>query len=372
MKHRLVTVWLLIIAGATTGYAAAVSLQATTPVGGLYALTKIDPTSIEPSVLSNPNVDGIALRYSWDELEPADGTFDWSGIDAAVAAAGAAGKRVSISVSAGYRTPAWVYAEGARSIHFVWDEKWGATLCSVQSTPVPWDAVFIAKWSAFARALGERYGTNPIVADLKLTGINYKSEETSLPHAAGGPIAGGACTSFNDVAAWVTAGYTRALVENAWLQIAAVWSQSSSKPFAAMLNPDGFPPIDEAGAIEQGRKSDYGTTSDLLSLGRALYPTRFIAQNNGLSPHWIWTPLAATGSSAPSGYQMVGPSGNQTDAQAALELALKGSAQFVEMYIPDIINPNLSGIMAAAHLRLAPATTLAPTAAASSIAPSVN
>lgn len=46
------------------------------PIEGIYALGSEPPRPIPQKVLDNPAIDGIALRYSWDELEPKEGIFN--------------------------------------------------------------------------------------------------------------------------------------------------------------------------------------------------------------------------------------------------------------------------------------------------------
>src|SRR5438067_1387058 len=67
--------------------------------------------------LTNPYVQGIALRTHWDRVEPHEHAnaddFYWDYLDQGVALAAAHGKKVSILVTAGVTTPQWVYHAGA-------------------------------------------------------------------------------------------------------------------------------------------------------------------------------------------------------------------------------------------------------------------
>src|SRR5262245_7263157 len=93
------------------------------PMVGLFFLENADALGQPPydwdrdEGLTNPLVQGIALRTHWNRVEPhehADANdFYWDYLDEGVARAAAAGKRVSISVQAGVETPQWVYDAGA-------------------------------------------------------------------------------------------------------------------------------------------------------------------------------------------------------------------------------------------------------------------
>ena len=72
--------------------------------------------STDPA-LTNPLVQGIALRTQWGRVEPHEHAnaddFYWDFLDQGVALAAAHGKKVSILVTAGVTTPQWVYDAGA-------------------------------------------------------------------------------------------------------------------------------------------------------------------------------------------------------------------------------------------------------------------
>jgi len=358
--HRIVSILSLILAAFTIAGPSSIARAAertstsnvtsTTSINGIYAVGATNG-AINRQVLANPYVDGIALHYSWATIEPQDGVFNWKLVDNQIAQAKAAGKKVSLSVMAGYQSPAWLYAAGAERFEFVWDMAWGPPLCSVQTIPVPWDSIFLGRWVAFVQALGNRYGSNPTVSHVKINGINSKTEEIFLPLSVNAPINSGQCTSFNDVADWQAVGYTLTKVEAAWEQIADTYHNSfPQKPFAAQLVPGGFPPINSNGKVIRGAIADYQVSADIISNGIADYGLQFIGQNNGLTAVWIWQELASVSTQIDTGYQMVGVMGSNLGP--AVTLAVQSNAKFIEIYGTDILNPKLRSVLKSAHQSL--------------------
>jgi hypothetical protein len=308
---------------------------------------------IPKAVLTNPNVDGIAIRAGWGEVEPRDGVFNWSGVDALIAQVAPYNKKVSINVLAGWKTPSWIYTERAQGFEFVWDKPWGPAYCTIVTTPVPWDPVFLAKWQDFITALGAKYGSNSAVTHVKLTGIGYETGATVLPsNAAANPINGGQCVSYNDAQNWLAIGYTRVRLENAWLDIAAAFNAAfPGREFAGMFALGGFPPIDDNGNLIPRSIVDHRASLDLINQGEALYGRgRFIVQSNGLSATHIYAAVSNAAALVDTGYQMVGVMGS--DLRAAVVKAVNARAKFLEIYEPDITNPQLRSTIAYAHSHL--------------------
>src|SRR5207249_10529432 len=111
-------------------------------------------------VLANPDVDGISLRQDWSALQPTAGTFDWTFLDAAVAASAAAGKQVLLRINTQSGKPAWVTTaiQNAGGSFFTFTNN------GVQTTiPVFWDPTFLAKKTAMIAALGAHFANNPAV-----------------------------------------------------------------------------------------------------------------------------------------------------------------------------------------------------------------
>ena len=103
-------------------------------------------------------------RFSWAEIEPAEGVYNWQPIDDAIAYWKAKGKGFAFGVinanTASYTqyiTPKWVFDAGALYTQ--------TTLANgvIQYTPVWNDQVFLQKVTNFVNALAERYDGNDSV-----------------------------------------------------------------------------------------------------------------------------------------------------------------------------------------------------------------
>ncbi len=144
-------------------------------INGVYDLPNYN-TIIPSSITGNSAVDGIAIRTYWSQIEASEGVYNWSIIDKMIAQVTPPninpGKKISISIYAGWGTPSWVFSAGAQSFSWVWDSGWGPAACSVVKTPLPWDPIFQSKWAAFLAAFGAKYDSNPYVTHVSFTGIN--------------------------------------------------------------------------------------------------------------------------------------------------------------------------------------------------------
>jgi PKD repeat protein len=334
------------------------------PTTGVYLLG-VPNASAPQSLLSNPYVDGFAVRAQWSFIEPSPGVYNWSYLDGVINAATAAGKKVSLSITAGINTPSWVYSAGAQAFSFV-----DSSSSSPQTVPIPWDPVFLAQWKGMIQQLGARYASNAALTHVKITGVNYNTAEAMLPHSQGVSVTKGTSqwTTTNDVANWQAAGYTRTKLENAWQTIADAWSQAfPNQQISCMLVSAGFPPIDNNGnvfACPQG--GDTQVVTDLINLGMARYGTQFIAQNNGLSDTWIMPQVTGVADQVTTGHQMLWwVTGDSTYAmnngtaidpvtafQDAVNSAVAAHARFLEVYSQDVGNAALQGVLANAQAAL--------------------
>jgi hypothetical protein len=202
-----------------------------------------------------------------------------------------------------------------------------------------------------------RYGTNPNVVQVKLTGFNSLTPELFLPSSVDQPISvdGVTCTSFNDVANWQAEGYTRKKAETTWNGFAKAFSLNfPNTAIAAMMEPADFPPIDQNGnllAVVDGEDDQANT--DVINNSIAVYGRQFMLQNDGLSPGWIWQLEKSYGTQNQihTGYQMIDfvMGGRLADA---LTLGLTGAPAFLEMSTTDLDNPFLAPTVVLAAVAL--------------------
>jgi hypothetical protein len=148
---------------------------------------------------TNPNLAGVVLVYYWSQIEPQKGVFDWSQIQSDMAPWIAAHKKIILRIStagaaswnppySGDGTPAWVYADGARSI-----------TDNGETIPVYWDPAYLTDYESFVEALGAEFDGNPNLAFIE-PGVGMGGE--TLPETGATPAG---------IAAWEADGYTDSL-----------------------------------------------------------------------------------------------------------------------------------------------------------------
>lgn len=125
------------------------------PPCGIFVLGSAKAGFSPAQVLDYPFVDGFVLRMLWTDVEPADGVYDFSAIDEALAAVGAAGQKMSIQIIG--EEPPHVVAKAAET--WVWydlnDNHTGdCTDADGCVRSLPWDPAVLDHYGALMSALG--------------------------------------------------------------------------------------------------------------------------------------------------------------------------------------------------------------------------
>jgi hypothetical protein len=122
----------------------------------VYEFAAVNPTADAADAL----LQGAVLDFTWSQLEPERGRYNWSAVVAEMRPWVEAGKGVILRVvtsgesgwnpSEGEATPAWVYQEGVPHV----TEADGSVI------PVYWNRRFLQLYALFIHALGARFGGN--------------------------------------------------------------------------------------------------------------------------------------------------------------------------------------------------------------------
>lgn len=200
--------------------------------GEVYALA--DPGEGQASVqhfLAMPDVDGIAWRGLWRMVEPSDGSYDWSSLDATLDSAAANNKRVTVHIGAsGGAWPAWLTAAGVATYDGT------SPLGSPFTDPVPWDSVYISRYQRLMMQLATHIAGRGQTGLVRAVSVGAPVSEMSLVSCTSGTLGTGAAT----------VAYNRSAYLSAWTSAAqAVLTAFSatpvvvSAPVAQICAPDG-------------------------------------------------------------------------------------------------------------------------------------
>ncbi len=91
---------------------------------------------------------------------------------------------------------------------------------------MPWDRVYLDRWFAFVKQLGERYGNSPAFRVIAAAGPTSVSEEMTLPH------------SREAMQKWINASYTPAKYLGAWEETFHIYAKSFPNQCVSLAGPN--------------------------------------------------------------------------------------------------------------------------------------
>jgi hypothetical protein len=208
---------------------------------------------------TNPNTSGVTFRTSWADVEPREGQLDFSKIDTVFASAEKYGKWVELVLIPGFGTPSWAM-QGVQSGTFT--IAYGPGHGTLLPLPAPWDQTYLARWFAFLKVIGDRYGGKASFRKVAAAGPTSVSAEMSLPDSP------------DDIAQWERLGYSTQKYIDAWQRTFSVYSSTFPHQYFSLALHPGLP-------IPNGRQRAY-VREQVLSLGLR-YPGQFALQADGLN-----------------------------------------------------------------------------------------
>ncbi|MBZ0093384.1 MAG: beta-galactosidase, partial [Sulfuricellaceae bacterium] len=194
----------------------------------VFALTDVgDSTAVLDSYAARATVDGLAFRTSWGILEPHDGVYDWTTLDAAFDTVRARGKQLTLHVGASSAgAPSWLAALGVAT--YTYSTPLGVAVMEA----LPWDATFLSRYTKFVAALAAHIQARGDGSLLYAVSDGVPVAEMSLVGCQNGSLSGGT-------------PYSRASYLNAWKTTVAAYAAAFagtrlfiSAPVAVICMPD--------------------------------------------------------------------------------------------------------------------------------------
>ncbi|MEO5754504.1 MAG: beta-galactosidase [Chthoniobacterales bacterium] len=227
------------------------------------------------TVLSNPSVDGVSIRQDWKDLEPTEGVYNWTFLDAEVARVSAAGKMIILRINTQFSKPAWVtQAVVAAGGQFFTFNKDGVTT----TIPVFWDPTFLSKKKAMIVALGAHFTGESAIKIVWASFANASSEDWSVPHAE------------SDVNNWFAAGYTTQKMLDAGKQII----DTTMTAFPNQLVTLAVGGNGHRGATGNLDPDESYVARNAVLAARGTWPGRLIVQKNSLATYNAPAPGSGT------------------------------------------------------------------------------
>jgi len=315
---------------------------------GLFALDDI----LDGKMPALPEfTQGVTIRVAWSDVQPNATTFNWTRLDQSVLRAQASGRQLQFGVHPGASTPPWVYSAGAAAFPMLWNKPFSHGNCTTVPIPVPWDPIYLARWTSFVRALAERYDPVAAVTGVKFAGLNAQSMENDIP-AKNVSNCGGSGVVWDPSAIWQRLGYTPDRITDTFTTLVSCYNTAFRNTSVVLMTGNfPWPAIDNSGQLTP--RLDYQLSAALtVQFGRTAVNGE--VANNGLSATRAWSPPANLTAGVPTGAQalwaITGDEGCRMNGgnapcdayrvmNATLENAVLLNVTYLEVYLVDLINP---------------------------------
>jgi hypothetical protein len=274
-----------------------------------------------------PFLRGWLVRPGWDTVEPAAGRYDWAFLDNEVATARRLKKQIALCVLGGPQAPAWLYPQGAAAFRYTWGTRYKqgqeATL------PLLWDETYLRHWTALVRELGRRYGDEPVIALVHVTGATENGLEMQLPAAAA------------DRTQWRQVGYSPEKAVAAWKRIVDAFAEAfPHKPLDLDIHPvlGSDRVAEEVVAYAHGKLGGhFGVYGGWLS-GKDAGQDRYHAGMHALAQQYGRQGFAA--------FQLIGNETRQPErfvggVRGAVDQGMSWGARYFEVWRADVLNPQM-------------------------------
>ncbi|NVN96396.1 MAG: T9SS type A sorting domain-containing protein [Bacteroidetes bacterium] len=142
--------------------------QFTGESGVYYLGTANIPISI--TNYSNPNINGVVVRFTWDVLEPTPNNFNWTFIDGEITKAITYNKKISLQPLG---VPHWLDSIGVQQYYYIDKNTAHSTYGHIVSNVLPWDSIYVIRYKNLLQQLAVKYSSNPTVSYINAIGVAF-------------------------------------------------------------------------------------------------------------------------------------------------------------------------------------------------------
>jgi len=284
--------------------------DANTPGGLVVVLTNDPGKPVDVSPISNSAISGAALQIHWSDIEPTDpasGPPDWSRIEAVLSAAKASNKWVQLLIFAGFFSPPWALKGVEQE---VFPLQYGPGHGTKMPLPMPWDPVYLSRWSAFVKLLSEKFGGDPALRVVGAGGPTSVSAEFTLPGSEA------------DMVLWKKHNYTPTKYKNAWKQMFQTYAADFPNQFVSLSLGSGIR-INDKG--ENGPRQPLLVRDAVVAQALATLGSRFVLQGCDLDGFPITATSPSTQSSKATAF-IISYNGQAVTGFQLRSACMKGSA----------------------------------------------
>ena len=136
---------------------------------GVYYLGTAN-VPVSTSNYSNPNINGVVVRFKWNDVESTPGNFNWTFVDGEISKAITYNKKVSLQP---LDKPDWLAGIGAKQYNYIDKNIAHTTYGQVLSEVIPWDSTYVSHYKIFIQHLAAKYANNPVVSYVNTIGGNF-------------------------------------------------------------------------------------------------------------------------------------------------------------------------------------------------------
>lgn len=186
---------------------------------------------------ANPYISGANLEWSWADIEPGEGVYDWSKVDRDINVWTSRGKQVILRFATGGQISWSGSVDGSYTPPWVFDTYGVPRVTETNGTvfPVYWNPVYLQKLTDFVNAAAARYDTNPSVAAVEI-GIGQGGETEPDGSASQNP---------HQLQLWQRYGYTNALWWQTIRRIVSIYEAAWTHTPLALMTTSTFLKYDD-------------------------------------------------------------------------------------------------------------------------------